>query len=166
VVEAVEAEAMDAEPGEPRAAPSTAAPGADTNMADTNVPDTNVPDTNVPDAGMAGAADARRSAGRSNRQRERGADCKRDHRFTKHCFPPARMPPGHSQLQAGRSHPDPHERRLGFLNTASPRALRCLRSTFRERYRVQSNRRAARALINKHSSKKTNIHKSAKLAQL
>jgi hypothetical protein len=67
-----------------------------------------------------------------------------------------------SRTSAAHTRVDPARTRTGTAyascNTPAARTLRRLRSTFRERYQEQSNKRARRALINKHSSKKTNIH--------
>jgi len=143
-VEAEAAEPVDAEPGKPGPTPSGAAPSAD--MADADVAH-----TDVADADMA-AADTRRGAGRGNRQRERRARGKCDHRFTQHCFLLMRTPSGRPPLTP---RVDPARTRTGTAyagcNTPAARTLRCLRSTFRERYQEQSNKCARHAPINRRS---------------
>src|SRR5207253_3189071 len=106
-VEAEAAEPVDAEPGKPGPTPSGAAPSAD--MADADVAH-----TDVADADMA-AADTRRGAGRGNRQRERRARGKCDHRFTQHCFLLMRTPSGRPPLTRGSI---PHGHRLCRLQHA------------------------------------------------
>src|SRR4029077_17588559 len=157
-VEAEAAEPVDAEPGKPGPTPSGAAPSAD--MADAGMAH-----TDVADADMA-AADTRRGAGRGNRQRERRARGKCDHRFTQHCFLLMRTPSGRPPLTRGSIPPGPARAPPVWLEHADGAHLAPFAINFSgEVSGAIKQSRAARVhkqtfiKENEHSSKRINIHR-------
>jgi hypothetical protein len=148
---APESEAM--EPVEPKPAETRMAPSADAtptaDMTDANMANADVTHAHVtPEA-------ARRSAGRGQRQRERGARRCRDCQLTQHFFPPDANA---SRTFAAHTRINPARTRTGTAyvdcNTASAQTLRRFIQFFRRGIGRNQTITVRQTAINKYSSRK------------